>query len=314
MTVLHGWSPMFGAPGPSPFVIKCDMQLQMLGVRFSRSTDDIQSRPRHRPPYVEDEGRIIDNSCFIRLYFEQKLGNDLDQGLTLAERGAAAGIERLVEDRLCMTLAHERWLAEANFSNGPRLSGPDRSEPEHVALCKQVRAQLHSVMVRHGVGRRTREERMLLAERDISAVAAVLGDKPFLFGDAPPAVDASASRAPISCARPCFDTPLSVLVREHPNLLAYLQRIEELYCADGVAGHGGVNAGGDAAVGRVSLRRRRRKAPLFRRAPLPVTRTLASVAPSVRNKTRAGGRHGARRIGHWWHTRDRQGDFRQAGG
>ena len=231
MTVLYGWGPMFGAPSPSPFVIKCDMQLQMLGVRFTRAIADLDSVPKHKAPYVEDEGRIIEDSTFIRLYFEQKLGDDLDDGLSLAERGAAWGLERMLEDRLSMIMAHERWLVDANFEKGPRQFFQGVPEPAQSALCKDVREQLHTMMVRHGVGRHSREERMLLAERDISAVAAVLGDKPYLFGDTPKAVDAAAFGVLRSCATPFFDTPLSGLVFEHANLAAYLNRIEALYFA-----------------------------------------------------------------------------------
>jgi glutathione S-transferase len=231
MTVLYGWGPMFDAPSPSPFVIKCDMQLQMLGVRFERAIADLESVPKHKAPYVEDDGRIIEDSTFIRFYFEQKLNDDLDEGLSFAERGAAWGLERLLEDRLSMIMAHERWLVDANFEKGPRLFFMDVPEPQHSALCKEVRGQLHTMMVRHGIGRHSREERMLLAERDISAVAAVLGDKPYLFGDTPKAVDASAFGILASCATPFFDTPLSGLVREHANLTAYLRRIEERFFA-----------------------------------------------------------------------------------
>lgn len=229
MTILYGWGPMFGAPSPSPFVIKCDMQLQMLGVNFTRAIADLERVPKHKAPYVEDDGRIIEDSTFIRLYFEEKLGDDLDEGLTLEQRGMAWGLERMLEDRLSMIMAHERWLVDANFDKGPRQFFMGVPEPQHSALCKDVREQLHTMMVRHGIGRHTREERMMLAERDISAIAAVLGDKPYLFGDTPKAVDASAFGVLASCATNFFDTPLSGLVREHTNLRKYIERIEWRY-------------------------------------------------------------------------------------
>lgn len=232
MTTLYGWGPMFGAPSPSPFVIKCDMQLQMFGVPFARALADLEQVPKHKAPYVEDDGRIIEDSTFIRLYFEQKLGKDLDEGLSLAERGAAWGLERMLEDRLSMIMAYERWLVDANFDKGPRNFFMAVPEPARAAMCNDVREQLQTMMIRHGIGRHSRDERMLLAARDISAVAAVLGDKPYLFGDTPKAVDAAAFGVLSSCATPFFDTPLTGLVREHANLDAYLRRIEERYFAE----------------------------------------------------------------------------------
>jgi glutathione S-transferase len=232
MTVLYGWGPMFGVPSPSPFVLKCDMQLQLLGVSFARAIADLESVPKHKAPYVEDGGRIIEDSTFIRLYFEAKLGKDLDEGLSPAERGAAWGLERMLEDRLTMIMVHERWLDDANFDKGPRQFFNAVPEPARAALCKDLRDQLHTMMVRHGIGRHTRQERMLLAERDISAVAAALGDKPYLFGGTPTAVDAAAFGVLSSCATPFFETPLTGLVHEHANLVSYLRRIEDSFFAE----------------------------------------------------------------------------------
>jgi len=223
---------MFGAPSPSPFVLKCDMQLQMLDVRFERAVADLETVPKHKAPYVEDDGRIIEDSTFIRLYFEQKTGDDLDLGLSPAERGAAWALERLLEDRLSMIMSHERWLLDANFDKGPRRFFAAVPEPAQTALCKELREQLHTMMVRHGIGRHSREERLMLAERDIGAVAAMLGEKPYLFGPKPTAVDAAAFGVLASCATPFFDTPLVGLVHEYANLVDYLGRIEARYFAE----------------------------------------------------------------------------------
>lgn len=232
MTTLYGFGPAFGLPSPSPFVLKCDMQLQMFGLPFQRAIADLEAVPKHKAPYVEDEGRIIEDSTFIRLYFEQKLGIDLDAGLSLADRGAAWGLERMLEDRLSMIMVHERWLEDANFERGPRQFFMRVPEAAREAVCKDVREQLRTMMVRHGLGRHSREERLLLAARDISAVAAVLGGKAFLFGERPAAVDAAASGVLASCATTFFDSPLSALVREHANLVSYLDRVEQRYFAN----------------------------------------------------------------------------------
>jgi glutathione S-transferase len=232
MTTLYGFGPAFGVPSPSPFVLKCDMQLQMLAVPFERAIADLESVPKHKAPYVEDEGRIIEDSTFIRLHFEQKLGLDLDAGLTPTERGAAWGLERMLEDRLAMIMVHERWLEDANFERGPRQFFLRVPEPAREAACEEVRQRLRAMMVGHGIGRHSRAERMLLAARDISAVAAVLGDKTYLFGDRPSAVDAATFGVLASCAASVFDSPLAGLVCEHANLVSYLDRLEARYFAN----------------------------------------------------------------------------------
>ena len=79
MTTLFGWGPMFDCPSPSPFVMKSDIQLQMLGVDFDRAIADLEAVSKHKAPYVEDDGQIIQDSNFIRAHFEKKLGRRASQ-------------------------------------------------------------------------------------------------------------------------------------------------------------------------------------------------------------------------------------------
>jgi len=232
MTILYGWGPMFGLPSPSPYVLKCDMQLQMLGVPFERAIADLESVPKHKAPYVEIDGRILEDSTFIRFYFERKLDDDLDEGLSPEQRGAAWALERMLEDRLAFIMMSERWLVDANFEKGPRQFFMTAPEPARSEICRQAREQLQAMMMRHGLGRHSHAERMWLAERDITATASMLGDKPYLFGDTPKATDATAFGVLASCATNFFDTPLAGLVRKHANLNAYLARIEERYFSE----------------------------------------------------------------------------------
>src|SRR6187431_1840344 len=109
-TTLFGWGPMFGARGPSPFVLKSDIQLQMLGVRFERAIADLDAVTKHKAPYVRDGEQIIEDSTFIRAHFERKVDRNLDAKLTREQCAAAWALERLLEDRLYFIMVHERWL------------------------------------------------------------------------------------------------------------------------------------------------------------------------------------------------------------
>jgi len=119
MTTLFGWGPMFGNPGPSPYVLKCDIQLQMLGLRFERAIADLQAVSKQKAPYVEHEGEVLEDSTFIRQRLETLLGHDLDAGLSEEQRGYSWSMERLFEDRLNQIMLFERWLEADNFERGP---------------------------------------------------------------------------------------------------------------------------------------------------------------------------------------------------
>jgi glutathione S-transferase len=230
MTVMfYGWGPAFELPSPSPFVIKCETQLRMLGVELAYAMADLESVPKHKAPYVRDGEQLIQDSTFIRFHFEKKLGKDLDAGLTLEQRGVAWSVERLLEDRLTLIAAMERWLEADNFRRGPAQFFARVPEAARAKVCEQVQTDLRAMYVRHGIGRHTREERMQLAARDIEAVARVLGDKPYLFGSEPTAADASAFGVLVSCGTRFFSSELPDLIDAHPALRPYLARMESRY-------------------------------------------------------------------------------------
>jgi len=228
-TTLFGWGPMFGARGPSPFVLKSDIQLQMLGVRFERAIADLEAVSKHKAPYVRDGGQLIEDSTFIRAFFERKLDRHLDARLTRAQRAAAWALERMLEDRLYFIAVHERWLEDANFYKGPAHFFGAVPEAQRPAVIAEVRGGLRQMLVRQGLGRHSRAERMELAARDIAAVADTLGEQAFLFGAEPTAADAVAFGMLSSCATHYFDTPLTELVERHAGLVGYLRRMDERF-------------------------------------------------------------------------------------
>lgn len=231
-TTLFGWGPMFGTRGPSPFVLKSDIQLQMLGVRFERAIAALEGVSKHKAPYVTDGNHLIEDSTFIRAFFERKLDRNLDARLTREQAAAAWALERMLEDRLYFIMVHERWVDDANFDKGPRLFFEAVPAAQRAEVIAQARGGLRQMLEAHGLGRHSRAERMELAARDLAAVAATLGDRPFLFGAEPSAVDAAAFGVLASCATRFFDSPLPALVARHAGLLAYLQRMDAHFFND----------------------------------------------------------------------------------
>lgn len=232
MTTLYGWGPMFGCQSPSPYVMKADIQLQMLGIPFDRATADLDSVAKHKAPYVEDEGRIVEDSTFIRLYFEDKLGADLDHGLTAGQRAVAWAAERMFEDRLTSIMGHERWLESDNFERGPAMFFAAVPEAMRATVIAETRERIRTGYQISGIGRHSRAERMQLARRDIAAAAALLGDKAFFLADHPTAIDGIAYGALSSCTAPIFDSELRDMVAAHANLTDYLGRMEARFFAE----------------------------------------------------------------------------------
>ncbi len=231
MITLYGWGPMFGCPSPSPFVMKADIQLQMLGVDFTRAIADLDSVPKHKAPYVIDNGQLIEDSNFIRRHFETRLGKQLYAGLGPKDIAASWALERMAEQQLVRIMATERWMKDANFDKGPSHFFDGVPAPAREAVQREARKGVAATMQGEGTGRFSEDERMQLATWDVGAIALHLGDQPFLFGDEPTCADASVASVLISCATEFFDTPLSGIVRGQANLVGYMDRMAARYFA-----------------------------------------------------------------------------------
>lgn len=231
MITLYGWGPMFDCPSPSPFVMKTEMQLQMLDVPFRRAFADLEAVPKHKAPYILDDGLLVEDSNFIRAHVEAKTGRSLLDGLDDRERAASWAIERMAEDHLVACIVTERWMKDANFNKGPALFFSDVSEAMRGEVIRQAREGVAATQFGRGFARHSETERMQLAAWDLEAIASQLGAQDYLFGDEPTAADASVSAVLISAATEFFDTPLSGLVRSHGNLVDYMERVKARYFA-----------------------------------------------------------------------------------
>lgn len=135
----------------------------------------------------------------------------------------------MLEHRLAPIMTCKRWLADTNFERGPSQFFAGIPEPMRGQIIAQVRGDFERTM--HGIGfaRFSRAEMMEIAAADIAAVAALLDDKTHLFGERPSAVDATAYGVLAASATRFFESGLADLVAAHPNLTAYLARMEAAY-------------------------------------------------------------------------------------
>ena len=86
---------------------------------------------------------------------------------------------------------------------------------------KNLRAGLHT----QGIGRFTEAERAERVSLDLEAIKLQLGDKPYLFGDAPTAADASVCPMLSGLASIPLPTEVSSLVKNDEVLTGYIARM-----------------------------------------------------------------------------------------
>jgi glutathione S-transferase len=225
MITLFTFGPFLGSPDSSPFVTKAMALLAMAGAPYRTEVGLPFAGPHGFLPYIVDDGVKVPDSDLIRAHLERRLGIDFDAGLAPAERGAARAMARMCEDHLYFAMLSERWQVDAIFRAGlgRHMFGqvPAPARP----LAKWVLRRMNARRLRgQGLGRHSRADLVNMGAADLEALAAFLGDKPFLMGAAPCGADASVFGLVDAVLTPPLATPLRDAALRHANLVAYRER------------------------------------------------------------------------------------------
>ena len=237
MISLRGFGPFLGTPDASPFVIKVMLLLKFAGVPFRMAPGNPLKAPHRMLPTIEDDGVVVADSSLIRRHLEQKYRFDFDQGLSAEQKAVAWAVERMCEDHLYFALLDLRWTDTANFNSGlgAHMFGalPAPARPLVKALLRRMNAKrLHG----HGIGRHAPAQIAEFAIRDLDALAAILGDKPFLIGDRPCGADAFLFGITTAILTPPLHSPIRTALRQRANLVSYGDRITRQYFSSHIGG------------------------------------------------------------------------------
>jgi glutathione S-transferase len=225
MITLYGAGEGFGLPEISPYVMKTEVQLKMAGLGYRKVRARPHEGPKGQLPFIDDGDVRIGDSTFIRGYLERTYGLDFDEGLSARRRAEAWALERMLENQLSWFGVWSRWLIPENFEKGPASFFEGASERLSQQLKADALARVGAIV--HGVGvTRHREPEMLaLASRSLAALQVVLGDQPYLFGQRPSGVDATALGVLTLLLSPWFESPLRRQAEKFAPLVAYVDRM-----------------------------------------------------------------------------------------
>lgn len=232
MITLSGGGAAFGLPEMSPFVTKTEVQLKMLGVAYEKKRAQPTESPKGQIPFIDDDGTRISDSHFIREHLEKKLGVDLDAHLDARQRAEAWAVERMLENHCNPAASCARWLLPDNFAKGPAHFVDGAPEEARPKLRADLQARVRETLRATGLARHTEDETAELGGRSLAALSVILGDKPYLFGDRPAGVDATAFAVLAGILTPFFDSPLRRRAEGFPTLVAYTGRLMKQFYPD----------------------------------------------------------------------------------
>ena len=221
-----------GTPNASSFCLKLEAALRLAGVPHQVWYEtDPGNAPKGKLPFIEIEGKRIGDSALILEHLRETLGVDLDRGLSETERAQSHMLQRMLDERLYWVLVHSRWIEEENWPVVKKLFFRALPFPLSLIVPQMARKSVRAALAAHGIGRHTVEEIYALGGQDLAAMAAMLGDKPFYFGDKPTLADVSVYATLVNIVGPDLDSPLKEAALRHDNLLRHTERMGEIYAS-----------------------------------------------------------------------------------
>jgi glutathione S-transferase len=225
MIPLYGAGAGFGLPEISPFVTKTEVHLKMAGLPYQKKPARPPDSPKGQMPFIDDGAESIADSTFIRAHIERKYDVDFDAGLGLAERAQAWAIERMIEHHLYWSIVGVRWVDPANFAKGPSRFFDGVPETQRADVREGARQAVIQNHRANGLGRHSADEALQLADRSLMALSVLLAGKPYVMGERPCGIDATAFAVLAGIMSPLFDSPLQRQLRRYSNLTAYVDRM-----------------------------------------------------------------------------------------
>jgi glutathione S-transferase len=236
MITLYVSGPNFGLPDGSPFVIKAELLLKMAGVAYSRAKMNFRQAPKGRIPYIADGGKLLGDSHFIQRHLERQYGIDFSGGYDRKSLAIGWAAARMMEERFCFLNVHQRWTDDANFTKGPRLFFSDAPAVIRPAIIALVRRRVASKLKAQGIGMHSDAERAELAQDDVSAIAALIGDSRYLLGAIVSAADAGVFPFLWSAGCPLFSGAIGEAVRGNAVVSGYISRMVQEFFPDFAVG------------------------------------------------------------------------------
>ena len=230
--IVHQLPGAWGLPSISPFCLKLDAYLRLVGVPFRTVVDPTPFKgPKGKLPFIEHDGQRVGDSSLIIEYVEQRFGCDANAGLSPAERAVARALRRLIEENMYWAMVYNRWMVDENWNVFRDVVLGGVPAAVRLLVGPIARRGVRRQLMGHGIGLHSQDQIAAIGCGDLRAIADFLGDKPYLMGDSPSEIDATAYGFLANIVRVPLEGALKQEALQHPNLLAYLERFAERYFA-----------------------------------------------------------------------------------
>jgi len=231
MITLCGFGEAFGLPDASPFVLKVDAYMRMANVPFEskNGVDNLKAAPKKQLPFILDGDRVVPDSQQIIEYLKSNKKADLDDWLSPDQKAISYLVTKSIDENFYWCLVHSRWVKDDTWPHIRDNFFSDMPFPVKQLVPPMLRKGVIKSMREHGMGRHSDAEILGIAKQNFQALSDLLGDKPFMLGEQPCTLDATAYGI---LALATLNNDTNRAGREYPNLVAYCERIRDRYFSE----------------------------------------------------------------------------------
>jgi glutathione S-transferase len=231
MITLYQTPAAFGVSNVSPFCLKLESYLRMTGIPYKVKMGEFGKAPKGKVPFIEEDGSYLGDSQLIIEHLKRKHGDPLDAKLGTEDVVKGHLVRRVLEESLYWHIIQERWVSEAGWRVYKPIFEPLFPPVVGKLVVPMMRRGVIKSAHAQGLARHRPEEILELGKADISAVATVLGDKPYLLGEQPTSFDAALYAFVASIIAFPVDSPFREYTRGQQNLVRYCERFQQRFFA-----------------------------------------------------------------------------------
>jgi hypothetical protein len=215
------------APSLVPFDIKLETFLRITKVPFINVFDNKQPSSKGKWPWIEYNGQVVADSEFCIEFLKKERDLDLNKHLSSAERATARAFQTMLEVNSYWPWVLERWYYDKEKIILRHVSCVSR-----YLIYWGFPQRFFNQAQGHGIGRHSREDLLLILQRDLRAISDFLGEKKFMMGDGVSEVDCACFGQLAEMKWQCPDSVRLLVDQTYPNISQYCDRMKDLVWPD----------------------------------------------------------------------------------
>jgi len=222
-----GWGVPFATAAPFPLKLATWMRMAKIPFDFVVANDPSKG-PKGKSPWIEYGTVRMGDSSLIIEHLAERFGVDLDTHLNARQRALAISVQRMLEEHYHQCFEHQLFFGRGGEERLHELAS-SMPIPLRWLVPTVLKRAFGKQLYARGMGRHAEEVIIAQGKADLDAIAELLGDQPYFFGDQPSSIDTCIFGFLGVSLYVEGNNPLYRYGASHESLMRYCERMRARY-------------------------------------------------------------------------------------